>query len=145
VTFYILLVILILIMLVVGLLFIYIDYTIPWQFWQDTEKHYLVPFCPYIPLISIVINCYMIASLSIDSFTRVVGWMFIGLLIYIFFYGFKHSALNINRQLLLNKTMLLSSLHSNSKLNNNNANNHSKNNQHDENKYHLIENEDTEQ
>jgi len=93
-------VLLTLILLSTAFVFIRIHYTIPWQFWQDSSKHYLTPFCPYVPLLCIFINCYMIASLSIDGFARVLLWVFVGLLIYIF-YGYHHSTLNITRQSLL--------------------------------------------
>jgi len=51
------------------------------------------PGMPWIPLLAILINTYLIASLKWDSFARVFGWFVIGCIIY-FYYGIHHSLLN---------------------------------------------------
>ena len=56
---------------------------------------YLTPLLPFVPLAGIFVNCFMIASLEIGSFIRLIIWTALALLIY-FSYGINHSKLNIS-------------------------------------------------
>ncbi|XP_002737540.1 high affinity cationic amino acid transporter 1-like [Saccoglossus kowalevskii] len=52
-----------------------------------------VPFVPFIPVLSIFINVYLMLKLSVATWIRFAVWMVIGLAIYLF-YGLKHSSEN---------------------------------------------------
>ena len=49
-----------------------------------------VPFVPFVPLFSILINVYLMMNLSVATWIRFVFWMIIGFAIY-FFYGISNS------------------------------------------------------
>jgi APA family basic amino acid/polyamine antiporter len=51
------------------------------------------PWVPWIPLLGIMVNGYMMASLPMDTWLRVLGWMVVGALIY-GTYGYRHSSLH---------------------------------------------------
>ncbi|EFA86595.1 putative cationic amino acid transporter [Heterostelium album PN500] len=48
------------------------------------------PWVPFLPILSIWVNMYLMVSLSWETWVRLVVWLVIGLLIYVF-YGQKHS------------------------------------------------------
>ncbi|XP_047307806.1 cationic amino acid transporter 2, vacuolar-like [Impatiens glandulifera] len=67
---------------------------------QDEARHnfghtggFICPFIPLLPIISILINTYLLINLGSDTWARVSVWMFIGTLVYAF-YGYRHSALH---------------------------------------------------
>jgi hypothetical protein len=60
----------------------------------DTPLMYECPWVPVLPLMGVFSNLYLICSLNVWSYVRMVGWTFVGMLIY-FGYGMKHSQLNM--------------------------------------------------
>ena len=51
------------------------------------------PWVPFLPIVGIVVNGYMMISLPGETWLRVLAWMLIGGLIYLG-YGYRHSALH---------------------------------------------------
>jgi hypothetical protein len=51
---------------------------------------FVVPFCPWVPLLAVLINVYLLASLDPLTWVRFVVWCAIGCAIY-FGYGINHS------------------------------------------------------
>lgn len=62
-----------------------------------------VPFTPWFPALSIIINFYLMAELDVATWIRFGVWIAFGLLIY-FFYGRRYSK-EKQRQLLLNSSV----------------------------------------
>jgi cationic amino acid transporter 1 len=67
---------------------------------EDEERHnfghkggFLCPFVPYLPVLCILINTYLIINIGAGTWIRVLIWLLIGSMIYIF-YGRSHSLLN---------------------------------------------------
>ncbi|XP_077998122.1 high affinity cationic amino acid transporter 1-like [Glandiceps talaboti] len=60
---------------------------------NDMKLSFKVPLVPYIPVLSIFINVYLMLKLSVATWIRFGIWMVIGMFIY-FFYGIKHSSEN---------------------------------------------------
>lgn len=60
---------------------------------SSTELTFSVPFCPYFPALSIMINIYLMVELDILTWIRFAVWIAVGLLIY-FFYGRRYSKEN---------------------------------------------------
>lgn len=56
------------------------------------EGNFICPLVPYLPCLGIFTNCYLITSLDIFSYIRVIVWTAIGMSIY-FGYGIFHSTL----------------------------------------------------
>lgn len=54
------------------------------------------PLVPFIPLIGIFVNTFLIVQLNVESIYRVIGWTAIGMVIY-FGYGIRHSKLNYEK------------------------------------------------
>ncbi|KAF3326701.1 Cationic amino acid transporter 3 [Carex littledalei] len=51
---------------------------------------FLCPFVPWLPILCIVINIYLLINLGLGTWLRVSVWLLAGILIYIF-YGYAHS------------------------------------------------------
>ena len=51
------------------------------------------PFVPFVPLLGVLVNTFLIVQLNVDSIYRVIGWTVLGMIIY-FGYGIRHSKLN---------------------------------------------------
>jgi cationic amino acid transporter 14 len=57
---------------------------------DDTRLHFRVPFVPWIPLASVLINIYLMVTLSTATWIRFAVWMTLGMIIYLS-YGVWHS------------------------------------------------------
>ncbi|KAI5077666.1 hypothetical protein GOP47_0007490 [Adiantum capillus-veneris] len=67
---------------------------------QDEGRHtfgqsggFLCPFVPWLPLLSILINVYLLANLGLSTWLRVGVWLILGAAVY-FMYGIRHSLLS---------------------------------------------------
>ncbi|CAE5965967.1 unnamed protein product [Arabidopsis arenosa] len=67
---------------------------------EDEQRHnfghkggFLCPFVPYLPVLCILINTYLIINIGAGTWIRVLVWLLIGSMIYLF-YGRSHSLLN---------------------------------------------------
>jgi APA family basic amino acid/polyamine antiporter len=56
----------------------------------NIPRPFRTPLVPVVPILGILICTYMMTSLPVDTWLRLVVWMAIGLLIY-FFYSIRHS------------------------------------------------------
>jgi APA family basic amino acid/polyamine antiporter len=56
----------------------------------NIPRPFRTPFVPVVPILGIAICAYMMSSLPLDTWLRLVVWMAIGLIIY-FFYSMRHS------------------------------------------------------
>ncbi|KAI3721882.1 hypothetical protein L2E82_32901 [Cichorium intybus] len=66
---------------------------------QDDARHnfghtggFICPFVPLLPILSIVINIYLLLNLGADTWMRVSVWLVMGVFVYVI-YGRNHSAL----------------------------------------------------
>ncbi|XP_073005979.1 cationic amino acid transporter 2, vacuolar-like isoform X1 [Typha latifolia] len=66
---------------------------------QDNGRHsfgysggFICPFIPFLPIMSILINTYLLVNLGTGTWIRVSVWLVIGVFVYIF-YGRTHSSL----------------------------------------------------
>ncbi|KAL3268950.1 hypothetical protein HHI36_008036 [Cryptolaemus montrouzieri] len=57
---------------------------------DEINLAFKVPWVPFIPCLSIIINFYLMLELDAETWVRFIVWLVIGFLIY-FFYGIKHS------------------------------------------------------
>jgi basic amino acid/polyamine antiporter, APA family len=62
----------------------------------DLERPFKTPGVPWLPALSGVASFALMASLSGDTWIRLVIWMALGLLLY-FGYGYRHSRLRAGR------------------------------------------------
>ncbi|KAF2584987.1 hypothetical protein F2Q70_00037790 [Brassica cretica] len=60
---------------------------------MESTEGFLCPFVPYLPVLCILINTYLIINIGAGTWIRVLIWLLIGSLIYLF-YGRSHSLLN---------------------------------------------------
>ncbi|KAG1685936.1 Cationic amino acid transporter 2 [Nymphon striatum] len=60
------------------------------QFNGWSSEGEIVPFVPLLPILSIIINMYLMAALDSQTWVRFAVWMLLGFMIY-FGYGIKHS------------------------------------------------------
>lgn len=60
---------------------------------ENVKKIYFIPFSPFLPLLCILVNCCMIASLDLEACLRVLMLYIIGIVVY-FMYGYRFSKLN---------------------------------------------------
>ncbi|BBG01643.1 MULTISPECIES: APC family permease [Pseudonocardia] len=58
----------------------------------DLERPFRVPFSPVVPALTALACLYLMLNLNLDTWIRFVGWLLLGLLVYVF-YGRKHSFL----------------------------------------------------
>lgn len=59
----------------------------------NAPRAFRVPFVPLIPILGIIMCVYLMISLPINSWVRLIVWMILGVAIY-YMYGKKHSKLN---------------------------------------------------
>ncbi|XP_024969714.1 cationic amino acid transporter 2, vacuolar-like [Cynara cardunculus var. scolymus] len=66
---------------------------------QDDARHnfghaggFICPFVPLLPILSILINMYLLLNLGVDTWMRVSVWLLIGVFVYVI-YGRNHSSL----------------------------------------------------
>jgi APA family basic amino acid/polyamine antiporter len=57
------------------------------------HRPFKVPFSPYVPIATVVSAAYLMNSLPLDTWIRLIVWMSLGLVLY-FAYSYKHSKLN---------------------------------------------------
>lgn len=62
--------------------------------YKEPNRHrpFRTPLVPLVPILSIVICCYLMFSLPADTWLRLIIWMIIGVIIY-FAYSYRHSKL----------------------------------------------------
>jgi APA family basic amino acid/polyamine antiporter len=58
----------------------------------NLNRPFKVPFSPFIPIATVVSAAYLMNSLPLDTWIRLIDWMSIGIVIY-FAYSYKHSNL----------------------------------------------------
>ncbi|MEO7659540.1 MAG: amino acid permease, partial [Pyrinomonadaceae bacterium] len=61
------------------------------------HRPFKVPFSPYVPIATVVSAAYLMNSLPLDTWIRLIVWMSIGLVIY-FAYSYNHSHLGIEEE-----------------------------------------------
>jgi len=63
----------------------------------DAIRGFKTPWVPFVPILGALVCFAQMASLPLDTWIRLIGWMAIGFVIY-FTYGRKHSHARINRK-----------------------------------------------
>eukprot|EP01132_Coremiostelium_polycephalum_P009095 gene9095-11146_t len=64
----------------------------------DLPKGFMCPLVPFTPVLSIWANMYLMSSLNWGTWVRLIVWLLIGLIIYIF-YGYKRSTIGKQREM----------------------------------------------
>ncbi|MGA7720592.1 MAG: amino acid permease [Ignavibacteriaceae bacterium] len=59
----------------------------------EAERPFRAPFVPVVPILGIIICVLLMCSLPEENWYRLIGWLIIGLVIYVF-YGRKHSIMH---------------------------------------------------
>lgn len=59
----------------------------------DAPRKFRTPFVPVVPILGILVCLYLMTSLPLESWGRLMIWLFLGFVIY-FAYGKKHSRMN---------------------------------------------------
>ncbi len=62
----------------------------------ELKRSFRVPWVPLLPILGIVCNLTMMAGLQPQTWARLLGWLLLGLVIYII-YGARHSKLNADQ------------------------------------------------
>jgi hypothetical protein len=64
-----------------------------------------VPFVPFIPCLSVVLNTYLMTQLDSSTWIRFTVWLFIGIMIYLC-YGLNHSVERLNHRRKVDETYM---------------------------------------
>jgi APA family basic amino acid/polyamine antiporter len=59
----------------------------------DAPRSFKTPLVPFVPIAGVVVCLYLMYSLPLESWIRLVIWMALGVVLY-FLYGKKNSKLN---------------------------------------------------
>ena len=63
----------------------------------DMKRPFKVPFSPVIPILTVLSAAYLMNSLPLDTWIRLIDWMSIGLVVY-FAYSYSHSKLRAENE-----------------------------------------------
>jgi len=63
----------------------------------DAKRGFKTPWVPFVPILGALVCLAQMASLPLDTWIRLIGWMLIGFIIY-FIYGRKHSHARLKRK-----------------------------------------------
>jgi len=64
-----------------------------------------VPWVPFVPCLSIVLNIYLMTQLDTSTWIRFAVWLFVGILIYLF-YGLRNSVERLNQRRVQDETYM---------------------------------------
>lgn len=86
----------IVLLVIFGLILVGILFIIARQPRSSKELAFTVPFVPWLPALSILVNVYLMTQLDYMTWVRFLVWIVVGLLIY-FCYGIFHSQLRYRK------------------------------------------------